>query len=64
MKTNNPDWIHAIINRKGEAAFYDLYGAEVVKALHEIYKENYKERARALILSAAKNEIPHFFTTF
>jgi len=31
-------WIHSVINRKGTAAFYDLYGGQVVKEIHNIYK--------------------------
>ena len=31
-------WIHAVINRKGQSAFYDLYGAETVKEIHKYYK--------------------------
>ena len=27
-------WIHEVINRKGECAFYDLYGGAVVKEIH------------------------------
>ena len=31
-------WIHSVINRKGTAAFYNLYGHEVVQQIHNIYK--------------------------
>ena len=27
-------WIHFVINRKGKAAFYDLYGHEIIKQIH------------------------------
>ena len=36
----NNGWIHSVINRKGTAAFYDLYGHDVVKQIHSIYRQS------------------------